>query len=188
MLAPGGRGHVGWGPYGSGQRYRRQSMPGRGRSGPAGHTEPRTAPGTEGKLGVHETPPHPPPLSPCRALLHVAACAHLCRTQRPPECARAPRGLAELEQREGRVTLCPAGRTSAGRRPAQASSCSEQCRWAATGWHPELQAPGTGSPALRVQTCMRSPFLTPSRPTAQEPGPKNSPGSRACRVTGFPVT
>lgn len=59
------------------------------------------SPVTEGKLGVRETPPHPPPLSPCRALLHVAACAHLCRTQRPPECARAPRGLAELEQREG---------------------------------------------------------------------------------------
>lgn len=94
----------------------------------------------------------------------------------------------ELGPEKSGVTFGPTGRTSAGRRPAQASSCSEHLRLGATGWHPELQAPGTGSPGLWVQTCIQRPFPTPLTPTTQEPGPKESPGSHVRRVTGLPVT
>ena len=169
-----------------GAAYRLQSMPGRRKSGPAGqrlHQRQRESWG---------------PVKPlltllcclCRALLHVAACARLCRTQGPLECTRATRGLAELEQREGTWSreevqghLRPHRQDVCMEETCSSFVCSEHLGLEATGWHPELQAPGTGSPGLCVQMCMQSPFPTPSTPTTQEPGPKESPSSHMHRVT-----
>lgn len=123
--------------------------------------------------------------------LPMPACAEPRDHQSAPEPPGAWQNLSrgkELSPEKSRVTFGPTGRTSAGRRPAQASSCSEHLRLGATGWHPELQAPGTGSPGLWVQTCIQRPFPTPLTPTTQEPGPKESPSSHVRRVTGLPVT
>lgn len=186
-----GWGRVGWGPHGMGQPIGCSLCLAVGRVGQLG----RGSPATEGKLGVCEPPPHPPLLSLCRALLHVAACARLCRTQGPLECTRATRGLAELEQREGtrsreevQAHLRPRRQDICMEETCSSFVCSEHLRLEATGWHPELQAPGTESPGLSVQTCVQSPFPTPLTPTTQEPGPKEPPSSHVRRVTGLPVT
>lgn len=161
------------------------------RVGQLGRGSPEAIPATDGKLGVREAPPHLPPLPPCRALLHMAACAepqdHWSAPEPPGAWQTLSRGKG-LGPEKSRVTFGPAGRMSAGRRPTQASSCSEHLRLGATGWHPELQAPGTGSSGLWVQTCIQRPFPTPLTPTTQEPGPKESPSSHVRRVTGLPVT
>lgn len=124
MLEPGGGGvrggdHMAWG-----SAIGRSLCLAIRRVGQLGRGSPEAIPATDGKLGVREAPPHLPPLSPCRALLHVAACAHLCRTPGPLECTRATRGLADLEQREGTRSREVQGHL----RPGRQDVCREETR------------------------------------------------------------
>ena len=77
-------------------------MPGCGRSGPAGQREPRTAPGTEGKLGVREallTLLHCLPAERSSMWLPVPTCAE----PRDTGVHQSPQGLGRTlaEGREG---------------------------------------------------------------------------------------